>query len=115
MRMDDSATVDDMLDDTMYKGKTTKDKKTMTMSDVADDLMEDFADEIADSKKYMRMAHVAESAKAYRDSHYLTEMAKDEYTHATYIRSFLKDHGIEIPEDQDEKYIDLREDMSKFF
>lgn len=113
MRMDD--TVDDMLDEIAYKGKRGKDKKVMTMEDVVEELLEDFSDEIEDSKKYMHMAHVAESAQDHRDSHYLLEMAKDEYTHATYIRSFLKDHRIEVPGEQEEHYIRLREEMGKFF
>lgn len=120
MKMDDDEMMDEMVHDPKYvkhgdSNKEHKSHKMMTMDDVAECLEKDFADEISDSKKYMRMAHIAENAGAYEDSHYLLEMSKDEYTHATFIYDFMERHGICIPEDQEVCYHELKEEMAKFF
>lgn len=94
--------------------KGTKDKP-MTMGEVADKLADDFEDEIGDSRKYLCMAKVAEKSGNGSDSHYLYEMAKDEYTHARFIRDFMEEHDIEIPEDQDSRYHKLEEEIERIF
>lgn len=94
-----------------------KDKKhkMMTMEDVANELADDFADEISDCKKYMHMAKVADKSGDYDDCHYLTEMSKDEYTHAYFIHNFMVEHGICIPEEQEKDFECLKEKMKEFF
>lgn len=112
MRMNDES----MEDMTVAKDWKSDDKhKILTMDDVADNLEADFMDEISDSKKYMCMAKVADSAGNHHDCHYLLEMAKDEYTHARFIRGFMVEHNISIPEDQDKCYHKIEEEISKFF
>lgn len=105
------------LDETVYNPDEHKDKehKIMTMEDVANELEKDFADEIADSKRYLCMAKVADSANDHKDSHYLLEMAKDEFTHARFIYWFMRKHDMWIAEDQEKKYHELAEEMNKFF
>lgn len=110
MKMD-SKFEDEMMDE-MLEGKG---KKCMTMEDVSEQLSKDFADEIADSRKYLHMAKVAEKADDYEDCHYLTEMAKDEYTHAYFIHSFMEEHDICIPEEQEKDFECLKETMKGFF
>lgn len=94
--------------------KGSKDKP-MTMGDVADKLVDDFEDEIDDSKKYLCMAKVAEKSGNEHDSYYLYEMAKDEYTHARFIKDFMEEHDIEIPEDHEERYHKLEEEINRIF
>lgn len=93
----------------------SKSKKVMTMDEVADHLADDFEDEIHDSKKYLCMAKVADHAGNSHDSHYLMEMAKDEYTHARFIRDFMEEHDMEVPEDQLEQFEKLEKEIEKFF
>lgn len=104
---------EDMEMDEMHK----HDKKdwVMTPDDVAKELSKDFADEISDSKKYHRMAKVMEKAGDHDDCHYLTEMAKDEYTHAYFIYNFMVDHDMHIPEEQEKDFKELKEKMGKYF
>lgn len=96
------------------KGKDKK-HKLMTMEDVAKQLSDNLSDEISDSRSYLCMANIAERANDYDDCHYLTEMAKDEYTHAYFIYKFMKEHDICIPEDQEKDFECLRETMKDFF
>lgn len=103
---------DEMMDDTTVKAK---EHKMMTMDDVAECLQKDFAEEIADSKKYLCMAKIADHAGNEHDCHYLLEMAKDEYTHAVFIHDFMERHELDIPEEQEMCYNKLKEKMSEFF
>lgn len=109
--------LDDRIDDDMLDDKTEgkKGHKIMTMEDVAHELHKDFEGELSDCKRYMCMSRVADDAGAHHDSHYLLEMAKDEYTHACYIHDFLEKHDIDIPEAQEEEYKKLSEKMREFF
>lgn len=92
-----------------------KECKVMTMEEVGEELSKDFEDEIRDSKKYLHMAKIADKAGDYEDCHYLTEMAKDEFTHAYFIHSFMEEHGICIHEEHEKEFECLSETMKKFF
>lgn len=92
-----------------------KKKKMMTMDDVSECLQKDFSEEMEDAKKYLCMAKIADGAGDHHDSHYLLEMAKDEYTHACFIRSFMKHHEMEIPLAHEKRYKELEEEMAEFF
>lgn len=106
---------EDMMDE-VYDGKGKEKKhRFMTMDDVATELEKDFAEEIADSRKYLCMAKVAEKAHCEDDCHYLLEMAKDEYTHAYFIHSFMEEHDIHVPEEQVRDFEELKETMKEFF
>lgn len=97
------------------KSYKEKKHKFMTMEDVSEQLVEDFKEEIEDSKKYFCMSKVAEKANDYEDCHYLIEMAKDEYTHAYFIHDFMMEHGIEISKEQKEEFEELKEMIKEFF
>lgn len=103
--------MDDMDMDMPAKGK----KKMMTMDDVSEFLQKDFSEEMEDSKKYLCMSKIADNAGDHHDCHYLLEMAKDEYTHATFIYDFMKRHDICIPEVHERCYKKLEEEMAEFF
>lgn len=111
MMKSEGSFMDDMEMDASGKGKS----KIMTMDDVAEALQKDFSEEISDSKKYLCMAKIADNADAYHDSHYLLEMAKDEYTHASFIHGFMERHDMCIPEAQEKCYNALKEEMAEFF
>lgn len=107
----------DMTEETVTGGhkKHVKTHKIITMDDVSEQLKVNFADEIADSHQYLCMARVADKAGCEEDCHYLIEMAKDEYTHAYFIHNFMHEHGIHVPEEQEEEFMHLKEKMSEFF
>ncbi|MDE7424993.1 MAG: hypothetical protein K2N51_15100 [Lachnospiraceae bacterium] len=102
------------MEDEVFEGKDKK-HKIMTMEDVAHELKKDFAEEIMDSKKYLCMAKVAEKSHCEEDCHYLTEMAKDEYTHAYFIHEFMIEHDIHVHEEQKREFEELKERMKEFF
>lgn len=122
MKMDDKLD-DEMMDEPERREKrwkndeheSHKEHKLMTMEDVAECLKKDFSEEIADSKKYLCMAKIADNADVHHDSHYLLEMAKDEYTHAYFIHDFMERHNMCIPEEQEEVFHELKEEMAEFF
>lgn len=105
---------DDFVDDMEEMDTSENGKKMMTMDDVADHLQKDFPEEIADAKKYLCMAKIADCAGAYSDSNYLLEMAKDEYTHACFIHDFMERHGMHISEHHEKSYHKLEEEMAHF-
>lgn len=90
-------------------------QKVVTMSDVAECLQKDFSEEIADAKKYLHMARIAEAAGNEHDNHYLLEMAKDECTHAIYIHDFMKRHAMCISEADEKCFAELKAEMQEFF
>lgn len=111
MKMDDEL----MEETTAHASNKKKEHKLMTMEDVAGRLQENFADEIADAKEYLFMAKIADHAHDEHDCHYLLEMAKDEYTHAVFIHDFMERHDIHIPEEEQECFNKLKEEMAEFF
>lgn len=112
----DSKFEDEMMDEASVKGKSKETfHNIMTMENVAETLAGDFADEISDSKKYLHMAKIADKAGNHEDCHYLTEMAKDEYTHAYFIHSFMVEHHMDVPKEQAEEFECLKETMKEFF
>lgn len=124
MKMDDKLD-DEMMDESECKEKRwkngeheshkEKEYNPMAMKDVAECLRKDFPEEIADSEKYLRMAKIADNADAHHDSHYLLEMAKDEYTHVEFIHDFMERYGMDIPEEQEMCYNKLKDKMADFF
>lgn len=90
-------------------------KQMMTMHDVSECLQKDFSEEIADAKKYLCMAKIADNAGDEHDCHYLLEMAKDEYTHACFIHEFMERHNVCIHEEHERCYCELKEEMAEFF
>jgi len=105
---------DNLVDDMEEMDTPENGKKMMTMDDVADRLQKDFSEEIADAKKYLCMAKIADCAGAYSDSHYLLEMAKDEYTHACFIHDFMERHDMRASEHHEKCYHKLEEEMAHF-
>lgn len=89
--------------------------KMMTMEDVSEHLQREFLEEITGAKEYLCAAKIADHAEDHYDSHYLMEMAKDEFTHAVFIHEFLEQHGVNIPEVQEKCFAEIKAEMEQFF
>lgn len=89
--------------------------KMMTLYDITDKLYENFPDEINDANHYMDMAKSAHNMGHEELAHYLSEMAKDEYTHAMFIHHHLKESGIEMPEEWHKEWEELENRFRGYF
>ena len=81
---------------------------SMTKMDIINKLRSEFPEEVEDSKNYFMMAQAAENMGHYDVAEGLYEIAKDEYTHARFIKHFLKNTGEPIPEAECEKYHEIK-------
>lgn len=78
-------------------------KTTMTIEDISKKLHEEFSEEIQGANMYMDMAEDAERLGHSETAYYLSEIAKDEYSHACYIYMYLNENNIPIDkEDSDD-------------
>lgn len=87
----------------------------MTIEDVTSKFKEDFLDEITDANTYFDMAKAMEHEGRTSVANGLYEMAKDEYTHAEFIRKHLIDNGVYIPTDQMNMFEALDERICRKF
>lgn len=87
----------------------------MTIEDVKNKFKNDFPDEIEDANAYFDMAKLMEHEGQTSVAHGLYEMAKDEYTHAEFIRKYLIDTGIYIPSEQISMFDELEERICRKF
>ena len=87
----------------------------MTIEDVNSKFKNDFPDEIEDANTYFDMAKLMEHEGQTSVAHGLYEMAKDEYTHAEFIRKYLIDNGLYIPTDQTNMFDALEERILRKF
>lgn len=98
--------------DTMKEGRKDMEhmekEDMMTYGEVIAALKEDLCDEIHDTKKYVKMSKVMEHSGHEKAAKYLHAIAKDEYTHATFIYEYLSEEGIDIPEKDALKYQELK-------
>jgi ferritin len=68
----------------------------MTLSDITEKLKAELPDEIEGGNSYLSMAIAANDMNHHDLALYLSEIAKDEYSHATYIAEYLTKNGIGI-------------------
>lgn len=90
-------------------------KEIMSLQDITKTLQEHLPDEIEDSKHYMHMAKSAEEMGNGHLAKYLYAVSKDEFTHADFIYTYLKDAGLAIPEDQVVAFEELKHKAMKIF
>lgn len=79
-------------------------------------LLEDFKDELEDSRKYAEMSDEADMSGCHHTAIGLWEMARDEYSHARFLRRELVKMGLYSPGDHQElesKYKDLAMTFAK--
>lgn len=87
-----------------------KENETMsikTMDEIIQECQKDLSDEIKDCRKYMHMSKQALLMNHEELARGFCEVAKDEYTHAHFLRETLHDFGIVIPEDIETCYMKL--------
>lgn len=87
----------------------------MTIEDAKSKFKNDFPDEIEDANAYFDMAKLMEHEGQTSVAYGLYEMAKDEYTHAEFIRKYLIDAGIYIPSEQISMFDELEERICRKF
>jgi ferritin len=97
---------------------TTEDhsKRTlMTMADITNKLHEEFEDEIEGANNYLSMAISAYEMEHLTLAEYLSAIAKDEFSHATFIHNFLEKSGVAISEEHAKAFKELEERFRKEF
>lgn len=87
----------------------------MTLQDITKKLQEHLPDEIGDTKTYIHMAKSAEEMGNGHLAKYLYAVCKDEFSHADFIYTYLKDSGIAIPEDQVVMFEEVKNKMKHMF
>lgn len=94
---------------------------TSTVKNVKENMqkkvVERFHAEIADSKMYLEAATAMEDRDG-TDANIvagLYEMAKDEYSHAYFLKKYLDEHDIDIPEACEKNFKDLEVQIKKVF
>lgn len=79
------------------------------------EMMEDFPDEINDANKYLDFARMAKKHGDEEIAEGLIEIAKDEYTHAHFIREILIDEGLEMKPGVNEAFEMLKKRVERIF
>jgi rubrerythrin len=68
-----------------------------------DKMLDDFCDELEDSEKYAEMSLSCKMKGDMNGAYGFWEMAKDEYTHARFLRDRMIEEGVYHPEHNPEK------------
>lgn len=87
----------------------------MTSEELLKHLSDHLEDEISDSKGYLKMAKKADEIGKKEMAHYLLEIAKDEYTHARYIKKVMHEFELPISSDLMLKYNELESELNEYF
>ena len=87
----------------------------MTLEDITKKLHEDLPDEINDANTYLNMAKCARQMEHHELAHYLSEMSKDEFSHATFIHEYLIKMGIPIDEEDAMNFSKLEDRFRRVF
>ena len=69
-------------------------------------------DELQSTKKYWNMAKTAQNEEM---AYGLTEMAKDEYTHAKFVRDSMMENGCKISDACEKSWQEVEEIASEMF
>lgn len=94
---------------------TDNKKELMDMKDVHAEMKKDVKEEVHDCRKYTKMMQTAKMAGHDELAHYLYEIAKDEYSHASFLYDWLWKSGVEIPEEDKAAYMSLKEEVHEMF
>lgn len=86
-----------------------------SLPDITHKLHEEFEDEISGANQYLDMANSAAHMNHHDLATALTMMAKDEYSHARFIHSFLKESGIAISDEICEQWKDVDNRFQRLF
>lgn len=70
--------------------------------------------EMDDCLKYIKMSNIVKNSDTEL-SYYLLEMAKDEYTHASFIYNYLENKNYNISEDLKNKFLEVEKEATDYF
>ena len=70
--------------------------------------------EMDDCLKYIKMSNIIKNSDTEL-SYYLLEMAKDEYTHASFIYNYLEKKNYNISEDLKNKFLEVEKEATDYF
>lgn len=83
----------------------------MTHEEISKHLLTKFAAEMEDASGYLKMAKMSEKLEDPDLTAGLYEMAKDEFSHADFIKMFMDEKQVEIPEETKEKWTKLGQEF----
>lgn len=86
----------------------------MTSAELTKHISEKLDSEIKGCDSYLDMAKTAMDNDNYELAHSLSEMAKDEYTHAYFIFTHMAVMGMEVPETSRHAFYALQERVAAF-
>ena len=87
----------------------------MTKEEISKHLLTRFAAEMEDATNYHTMAETAEKMGKYDLVDGLIDMAKDEYTHAEFIKMTMENMDVTIPDEHQKKWDVLEEKFKDLF
>lgn len=87
----------------------------MTLPEISKTLQGELKDEIDGCKQYYNMGMSADDMRHYNLSHYLYEMAKDEYTHAKFIRDYMKENHVEVTDSEESAFAEIEDLICRKF
>lgn len=87
----------------------------MSLSEITENLYEEFPDEMEDANHYMDMSKSAYDMGHQELAYYLCEIAKDEFTHAKFIHHHLKESGVEISTEWHKEWEELENRFRQYF
>lgn len=87
----------------------------MERKEIAQQLHQDFMEEMHDCNKYLDMAKEAESSNDPELMQGLYMMAHDEFTHAKFMRMCVVEEGLPISEEDAHKWKELEERVHRIF
>lgn len=90
-------------------------RSSSAMHDVKHAIAENFPDEIHDSNKYLTLAQTAAENGESTSARGFFEMAKEEYTHAKFLKYQAHIYGIELSHEDVMEFHDLEERLSAIF
>lgn len=86
----------------------------MTSAEITKHISEKLDSEIKGCGSYLDMAKTAIDKDNYELAHSLSEMAKDEYTHAHFIFTYMAEMGMEVPEASRHAFYALQKRVAAF-
>lgn len=87
----------------------------MSHEEVVKHMKTHFMAEIEDFNGYVQMAENAEKMDKTEMAYWLNQMAKDEYTHAYYIKKVLEENDAKLTDEEMKKWHEMEEKVHHIF
>lgn len=95
----------------MYQAK----HHSYSLSEITEKMHQEFDDEIEDANMYLDMAISANDMHHEELAYWLSAMARDEYSHASFIHHHIKASGVELSEKDSKAWKELEERFHREF